>query len=108
MVPLTMSTVPHTGILWLALVVGWWLGAESVGWSHSAKLTVELVPQFNGTPLVFDALTNTTAAGQKISVTRLDFLLSNIQFHRIDDVWTAPTNWFAYISAREGRTRFIL
>jgi cytochrome c peroxidase len=35
-------------------------------------------------------------------------LLSNIQFHRIDGLWIAQTNWSAYISAREGKTRFTL
>jgi cytochrome c peroxidase len=69
---------------------------------------VRVVPQFNGAPLVFDALTNKTAKGQTISVTRLDFLMSDVALRRGDGVWIGQTNWFAYISAREGRTSFAL
>lgn len=79
---------------------------------HSAALThrlqVEIVPQFGHAPLVFDATTNTTAARQQVSVTRLDFLLSNIALRRADGGWLGLSNWFAYVSAREGRTRFEL
>src|SRR6516162_9292098 len=77
---------------------------------HSAAvtLTVETLPRFNGAPLLFDAITNRTAAGQMISVTRLDFLVSNLALRRSDGAWLGLTNWQAYISAREGRTRFEL
>jgi cytochrome c peroxidase len=73
-----------------------------------SDLQVEFIPQFNGAPLVFDALKNQTAAGQKISVTRLDFLLSDIALRRADGVWIGQKNWFAYISARDGKTNFTL
>ncbi len=72
------------------------------------RLAVAIEPRFGGAPLVFDALTNTTAAGQLVSVTRLDFLLSNVALHRADCGWLGLTNWFAFMSAREGRTNFEL
>ncbi len=75
---------------------------------RAADLQVEIVPRFNGAPLVFDALTNKTAASQVISVTRLDFLVSNFALRREDGVWIGRTNWFAYVNAREGRTSFRL
>ena len=103
-----MKWFHHRRIWLLALGVGWLLGASSVGWSQSATLCVQIVPQFNGAPLIFDTLTNTTAAGQKVSMTRLDFLLSKFQFRRIDGQWIEQTNWFAYVSARDGKTRFTL
>jgi cytochrome c peroxidase len=77
-------------------------------WSaaRAANLEITFAPRFNGAPLAFDWLTNQTAAGQTVSVTRLDFLVSDIVLHRTDGRWLAPSNQFAYISAREGRTNF--
>ena len=74
----------------------------------AADLRVEFVPQFNGAPLAFDALKNQTASGQKISVTRLDFLASGIALRRANGIWIGQTNWFAFISARDGKTNFTL
>lgn len=73
-----------------------------------AELRVGITPEFAGQPLVFDALTNITAAGQRVSVTRLDFLLSNFALRQSDGAWVAPSNSFAFISGREGRTSFEL
>lgn len=72
------------------------------------SLVITIDPRFKDAPLEFDTLTHRTAAGQAISVTRLDFLLSNVSLRRADGGWLGLTNWFAYISAREGRTRFEL
>jgi cytochrome c peroxidase len=74
----------------------------------AADLQVKFIPQFNGEPLAFDALRNQTGAGQKISVTRLDFLASDISLRRADGIWIGKTNWFAFISARDGKTNFTL
>jgi cytochrome c peroxidase len=82
------------------LILGCW------GLAHGANLQITILPRFNNAPLVFDSLTNQTAAGQKISVTRLDFLLSDIALRRTGGTWTPLTNRFAYINAREGRTSF--
>jgi cytochrome c peroxidase len=71
-------------------------------------LRLAVVPRFAGTPLVLDSLANTSAAGQFISVTRLDFLLSGLALHRADGVWVAATNQFAYLNGRAGRTTFTL
>ncbi|HZQ47928.1 MAG TPA: MbnP family protein [Verrucomicrobiae bacterium] len=90
------------------LVLGVWCfsGAWSLAFGASSTLLVRIVPKFNSSELVFDSPSNTTAANQRISVTRLDFLLSNIAFRRADGSWLERTNEFAYISAREGRTSF--
>ena len=74
----------------------------------ASDLRVEFLPQFNNAPLIFDALKNQISSGQKISVTRLDFLASEIALRRADEIWIGQTNWFAYISARDGKTNFIL
>ena len=76
--------------------------------ASAATLQVELIPFFNAAPLAFDSLTNKTATGQTISVTRLDFLLSSAALERADGSWVGLTNWVAYLSAREGRTQFAL
>jgi len=89
----------RTIIIGLALL-GQWPAA------HAADLEITFAPKFNGAPLVFDARTNQTAAGQAISVTRLDFLVSNVALHRANGQWLAPSNQFGFISAREGRTNF--
>jgi cytochrome c peroxidase len=76
--------------------------------AQAANLEITILPRFNNARLVFDSLTNQTAAGQKISVTRLDFLVSNIALRHTGGLWLAQTNQFAYLSAREGRTSFTL
>ncbi|MEY2466423.1 MAG: cytochrome c peroxidase [Verrucomicrobiota bacterium] len=71
-----------------------------------ASLNVQIVPRFNNAPLVFDSITNTTTSRQNISVTRLDFLVSNFALRNTNGNWIEQTNRFAFINAREGRTGF--
>jgi cytochrome c peroxidase len=73
-----------------------------------ASLNVQILPQFNGTPLTFDTLNHSIAAGQTISVTRLDFLLSDIALRRADGTWLGQKDWFAFISLRDGKASFTL
>ena len=73
----------------------------------AATLRVEIAPRFGGLPLVFDSLAY-TAASQRLSVTRLDFLLSDISLRRADGTWIERTNWFACIKARDGKNSFAL
>ena len=89
-------------------MLGAWMFSGAWCLALGASLNVEIVPQFNGAPLGFDALKYQTAAGQKISVSRLDFLASQIALHRADGVWIGQTNWFAFISARDGKNNFTL
>ena len=72
------------------------------------SIRIEVQPRFGDAPLVFDALTNVTAAGQSISVTRLDFLLSKMALRHAGGGWLEQSNQFAYVSGREGRTSFTL
>jgi hypothetical protein len=66
------------------------------------RLLVEIVPRAHGRPLSFDALTRLGPSGQLLSVSRLDFLLSNFAVRRADGVWVEQHNQFAFISARAG------
>ncbi|HUB86537.1 MAG TPA: MbnP family protein [Verrucomicrobiae bacterium] len=74
----------------------------------AADLRVDFLPQFNGQPLIFDSPTNQIASGQKISITRLDFLLSNLALHQKNGNWIERTDFFAFISARDSRTNFTI
>ena len=74
----------------------------------AADLRVDFLPQFNGKPLVFDSPANQTTGGRKISVTRLDFLLSDIALRRADGIWIEQKDWSGYIGARDGKTNFTL
>ncbi len=96
------------GMRLFGLVAWCFLGAWVLLSADPACLRVQIIPQFNGVECAFDSLTNTIASGQRVSVTRLDFLLSNIALRRADGTWLEQTNWFAYISAREKRTSFQL
>ena len=78
-------------------------GAEPAG-----TLRIEFSPQFNGAPLAFDTATHPISGGQKISVTRLDFLLSEFSLRAANGSWISITNSFAYINSRDGRTGFTL
>jgi cytochrome c peroxidase len=76
--------------------------------AFAADLRVEFLPQFNGAPLAFDTLKNKTTSGQKISVTRLDFLASEIALRRAGGIWIGQTNWFAFIDTRDQKNSFTL
>lgn len=76
--------------------------------ASGASLELNIVPQFKGAPLVFDSLTNSIATGQKISVTRLDFLMSDFALHRAGGLWVPLTNQFGYVSARDGHNSVTL
>ncbi len=92
-------------LLWSLCFLGTWaLGLRG----SAATLRVNIAPRFAGEALAFDSITNFTAARQQISVTRLDFLISNFALRRTDGTWMALTNWAEFISGREGRTSFEL
>ncbi|MEW6304282.1 MAG: MbnP family protein [Verrucomicrobiota bacterium] len=76
--------------------------------SFGASLNVQFKPQFNGATLALDSLAFTNAAGQTLSVSRLDFLLSDFALRKSDGVWIENTNWQAYASVTAGRTTFNL
>lgn len=73
----------------------------------SGTISVSIQTRWAGQPIRFDSITNSTSAGQRISVKRLDFFLSNIALRRTDGDWIVSTN-SAFISAREGRRGFQL
>src|SRR5262249_43785219 len=74
----------------------------------AADLRVDFAPQFNGKPLSFDALTNSIPSGQKISVTRLDFLVSDFALRETNGIWIEKKDFFGFVGARDGKTNLLL
>src|SRR5205085_10603561 len=72
--------------------------------SRLHDLQIQILPRFGNTPLVFDTVAYRTPNGQRISVTRLDFLMSEFALRQAGGTWVSMTNSFVYISAREGHT----
>lgn len=89
------------------LLLGWMMVSGNAAVTGHL-LEVQIAPQFHAQPLAYDTITNTLASGHKISVTRLDFLLSKIALRSADGKWIELPNWYAYISGREGKTHFTL
>jgi cytochrome c peroxidase len=56
----------------------------------------------------FDSLQYRTPSGQTYSLTRLDFILSELALQKADGTWLGLTDWFAYLSLREARDGFTL
>jgi cytochrome c peroxidase len=105
---LQTSNLKHQFAHARVLLLGIWMFSGAWSLVFGASLNVKFLPQFNHLPLAFDALKNQIASGQKISVTRLDFLLSDFALRRADGTWIQKNDWFAYISARDGKTNFTL
>jgi cytochrome c peroxidase len=71
-------------------------------------LTVRLESHWSGKPLPFGEMVLTNSAGQALSVTRLDFLLSDFALRSSDGAWLGCTNEVAFLSFGQNRTCFEL
>jgi cytochrome c peroxidase len=76
--------------------------------THAATLQVALEARWDRAPLRLGEVTLTNAAGNVLSVTRLDCLLSEFALVSAVGDTVALTNQFAYVSVGAGRTRFAL
>lgn len=103
--PLTTSRSPLRGAAAFLFLL---FGLFCVLTASAADLSVRIEPRFNGRALEFDSLTNNTVAGQMISITRLDFLVSNLALRSTNGAWIENTNLFAFINGREAKTAFQL
>lgn len=74
----------------------------------AGQLVVRIDPRWDGKPLVLDAAGLTTAAGEKISLTRLAFLLSQAKLQRADGTWIGAQDWTASIDVAKARLTFTL
>jgi cytochrome c peroxidase len=69
-------------------------------------LHVQLEPRFGNLPIALDSESYRTEAGEEISVSRLDMLLSGFVLRRRGAGWLGPAEWAAYASAGQNRTQF--
>jgi len=76
--------------------------------SARQRLDITLEPGFGEKALAFDTLALETAAGQAVSLTRLDLLLSSAALRRPDGTWISSRDWAAFVNTREGRTSFAI
>jgi cytochrome c peroxidase len=75
---------------------------------RGASLHLDVSAIFGAEPLAFDSLRHVTSSGQRLSFTRLDFLLSEIALKKDDETWMGLRDWQAYLSLRNGRDGFTL
>lgn len=89
-----------------------WLLALVGGFAHSADRPRDLTIQFqhvaDGHPLVLNRLNWNRPDRHKVSVTRLDYLLSEIALKKPNGAWMKSRDWYAYISVEAERTRATL
>ncbi|MGB8169505.1 MAG: MbnP family protein [Chthoniobacteraceae bacterium] len=73
------------------------------------RLTLVIHHLYDGRPLDFAASTLTTAAGEKISVTRLAYLLAEPALKPAgSDEWITNHDWFAFTDAAKGTATHVL
>jgi cytochrome c peroxidase len=89
-------------LLQICFFLAAWQGAAG------ADLEVSIAPRFNSAPLGFDSLSLRTTAGQTISITRMDALLSDIAVRRTDGTWLGQGGWFGVVNGRESKNSFTL
>jgi cytochrome c peroxidase len=78
--------------------------------SHAGQRDARLnfVGLFGSKPIRFDNLEYQDAKGQQLSVTRLDFLVSDFAMQNVRGQWVSISNSTAYISIHENRTGVVL
>jgi cytochrome c peroxidase len=81
----------------------WFIAA---GHLPAADLAVEVATRFNGRALTLNQPGYTNAAGQAISVSRLDWLLSEFRLRSTDGRWAELTDQTAFLSVGQSRTNF--
>ena len=88
----------------LAIVTVSMLGGPPSSQAQGHSLRIEVEHRFKEQPLVLNASSLTNEAGNRFSVTRLDYLLSELSLKRADGSWLDSRDWFAYMSPTTGRT----
>ena len=74
----------------------------------AARLTFHVAPELNGRPLRLNASDTTNSAGQSISISRLDWLLSEFRLRQRNGDWLSGGDQVAFLSIGKNRTNFLL
>lgn len=69
-----------------------------------AEFQLEITPVYDGQPLGTEGLELKTGAGEPISLSRLDFLISQLALRRASGEWVEAEDWQAFVSHSKGRT----
>jgi cytochrome c peroxidase len=69
----------------------------------AATLQIQITPQCNGETVQPDSLRYQTAAGERFSITRISYLLSDFALQREDGTWLAISNAVAWLNPAENR-----
>ncbi len=78
------------------------LGSLSALSARAATLDLAFKAVAGPVPVAFDELTVAVTSAQTVSVTRLDFLLSDIALRPAGGEWLGARDWQRYVSLREG------
>lgn len=76
--------------------------------ASAAQLTVRIDLRWAGKPLVLNDVSLKNAAGNKLSISRLAFLLSHAQLQRENGAWIGANDWVAFLDAEKQRLSFVL
>ncbi|HRJ06962.1 MAG TPA: cytochrome c peroxidase [Prosthecobacter sp.] len=74
----------------------------------AARLTVQIQHRWHGAPLPLAKPGLLNAAGDKLSVTRLAYLLSKAMLRTESGEWISAGDWFAFLDVEKDRTHFTL
>ena len=80
----------------------------SAGSLLGSGLAIKVRHMFQGAPLQLDSLRYTNAAGERLSVSRVSYLLSGFALETLDRTWVELPGQYAWIDASEGRNEFRL
>jgi cytochrome c peroxidase len=92
-----------TGAILLYLTV---FGAANV--VSAATLEIQITPKFSGEGLQPASFRYQTSAGETFSITRVSYLVSDLELQRTDGSWLEFSNSVAWLDAGQGRNSFRL
>lgn len=97
----------NKGILIIALLysgLAWLCPARA---AERRDLGLEFVLQAGSSPLALNAASMADGAGHRVSLSRLDFLVSGLAVQKQDGSWLESANWYGLVSAGMGKTRML-
>ncbi|HWD20426.1 MAG TPA: MbnP family protein [Verrucomicrobiae bacterium] len=89
----------------LIFILAWCGGVEGV---FGSALRIEITPQVAGQALQPASLRYETSAGEKFSVTRVSYLVSELALQRADGSWLECSNDVAWLDLEQNRNSFRL
>ncbi|HEY6167196.1 MAG TPA: MbnP family protein, partial [Verrucomicrobiae bacterium] len=91
-------------VVWILL--GLVILAELLQTARGASLEVQIAPRFGNASGQFDRAAFTNAAGETLSVTRADLLVSDFALRRADGAWLGKSNEVAFLHLAAEHTSF--